>query len=348
MTGLQAPVRCPFLSVIIIDHERREFVLAAVRSALDQSLARDRYEVLVVKDFEDEHIDAYLDDEKVLRFLTPDPGACAKFAIGIRQARGDVLCFLDDDDLFAHDKLAAVAKAFEEDPDLVYYHNDYRLIDGRGVDLPRPAVRYHSRRTIVSKDSLRISEGEKRTTLTRLKYTYPDFNNSSISILRSALLPNLPFLEREIPSADVFFFASAVLAPGSLLVDSRVLTSYRVHTGNLSFVPGLPSKEFFEQQLAARNRFAPGYEIILEMARQGGPECLIKSVEGTILLNEMYAIIQGKAGGRTGAMRVWIQALSLWPTYTVQSNQLLLLFCLAFAVSPKVARHVYYRWLTHG
>ncbi|ADB86739.1 glycosyltransferase family A protein [Saccharolobus islandicus] len=39
----------------------------------------------------------------------------AKLAKGIEEAKGDIICFLDDDDLFKPTKLERVDKIFEED-----------------------------------------------------------------------------------------------------------------------------------------------------------------------------------------------------------------------------------------
>jgi len=41
----------PFISVIIVAHNRREFLLEAVNSALHQTLPKDEYEIIVVKNF---------------------------------------------------------------------------------------------------------------------------------------------------------------------------------------------------------------------------------------------------------------------------------------------------------
>ena len=43
----------PFISVIITAHNRKEFLLEAVNSALNQTLPKDEYEIIVVKNFQD-------------------------------------------------------------------------------------------------------------------------------------------------------------------------------------------------------------------------------------------------------------------------------------------------------
>jgi glycosyltransferase involved in cell wall biosynthesis len=41
----------PFISVIIVAHKRREFLLDAINYALNQALPKDEYEIIVVKNF---------------------------------------------------------------------------------------------------------------------------------------------------------------------------------------------------------------------------------------------------------------------------------------------------------
>lgn len=41
----------PFISVIITAYNRKEFLLEAVNSALNQTLPKDEYEIIVVRNF---------------------------------------------------------------------------------------------------------------------------------------------------------------------------------------------------------------------------------------------------------------------------------------------------------
>jgi len=42
----------PFISVVITAHDRKEYLKQAVDSALNQTLSRDNYEVIVTKNFD--------------------------------------------------------------------------------------------------------------------------------------------------------------------------------------------------------------------------------------------------------------------------------------------------------
>jgi len=113
----------PFISVIITAHNRREFLLDAVNSALNQTLPKDEYEVIVVKNFEDKSIDKFLEEHGVKNIVTNEGPLGAKIAKGVEESRGEVISLLEDDDLWLPQKLEKVKQVFQ-DENVIYYHND--------------------------------------------------------------------------------------------------------------------------------------------------------------------------------------------------------------------------------
>jgi succinoglycan biosynthesis protein ExoO len=99
----------PFFSVIIPVHNKAKTVGRAIRSVLAQGF--DDCEVLVIDDASTDdsraEMDAFLDDPRV-RILyrdSPGPGGYAARNMGIREARGIWLAFLDADDEWYADHL---------------------------------------------------------------------------------------------------------------------------------------------------------------------------------------------------------------------------------------------------
>jgi GT2 family glycosyltransferase len=113
----------PLVSVVVPTLGREQFLWLTLRSALRQ---RDvDLEVIVVDDGPSESAAAVverLDDPRIrLRRHRQRRGAAAARNTGIAHARGEWVAFLDDDDLWAPDKLAAqLAAAQEADCDWVY------------------------------------------------------------------------------------------------------------------------------------------------------------------------------------------------------------------------------------
>lgn len=61
--GIDTPP--PYISVLVIAHNRREYVIEALNSLLSQTLSHKEFEILVLKNFEDEKIDAFIQKEGI-------------------------------------------------------------------------------------------------------------------------------------------------------------------------------------------------------------------------------------------------------------------------------------------
>ncbi|PSO05438.1 hypothetical protein B9Q04_18950 [Candidatus Marsarchaeota G2 archaeon BE_D] len=89
-----------YISVIVTAYNRSKYVLQAVRSALQQTLPKDLYEVIVVKNFRDETIDRRLEEWGVANIYSDNTSQGGKIYEGILAAEGEVISILDDDDEF--------------------------------------------------------------------------------------------------------------------------------------------------------------------------------------------------------------------------------------------------------
>lgn len=126
------------VSLIITTFNYARYVERAIRSALDQSLPADRYEIIVVNDASTDHTPAvlanYVDQVRVFN-LEQNQGLAAARNFGIQKARGQFVVFLDADD-YIHRDLLKIQKLFlEENNALDAVSTDYWLVDERGVHL---------------------------------------------------------------------------------------------------------------------------------------------------------------------------------------------------------------------
>jgi glycosyltransferase involved in cell wall biosynthesis len=114
----------PIVSVVIPTYGRRALVTSALESVVSQTL-RD-YEIIVVDDSSPDDTGAVLRpyvERNVARYVRqPHRGVAAARNRGVREARGEFLAFLDDDDLWPPDKLEWQLEALGEHPEagLVY------------------------------------------------------------------------------------------------------------------------------------------------------------------------------------------------------------------------------------
>ena len=133
-----------YISVIITAYNRRQYVLDAVKSAIEQSLSRQLYEIIIVKNFHDINIDAFAEEHNVINIYSENKTLSGKILEAIGIARGNILCFLDDDDMFYREKLEYVLNKFNESDNLCYLHNNFTAISSDGKPLA-----YYNRYVII-------------------------------------------------------------------------------------------------------------------------------------------------------------------------------------------------------
>ncbi|MEJ2409319.1 MAG: glycosyltransferase family A protein [Novosphingobium sp.] len=110
----------PRFSVVIPLYNKAAHVATAIESVLAQSLAPS--EIIVVNDCSSDGSRAIVSefhDPRLRLFdrVRPGPGGYAARNLGIREARGDWIAFLDADDVWCQDHLAVLASAITEAPD---------------------------------------------------------------------------------------------------------------------------------------------------------------------------------------------------------------------------------------
>jgi len=102
----------PYISVIITAYNRKDFLLDAFNSALNQTLSRDKYEIIVTKNFTDNKIDNYIKKNGGKLVFFEKGSMEEQIADALKYAKGEVICFLDDDDLFMKEKLEYIYMFF--------------------------------------------------------------------------------------------------------------------------------------------------------------------------------------------------------------------------------------------
>lgn len=110
---------CPLLSVILCTRNPRPLVLRRVFEHLGaQTLAADAWEVIVVDNGSQPPVADVLGPQAadVRIVVHPEVGLTAARVRGIREARGELLVFVDDDNVLAPDYLATAARLAERNP----------------------------------------------------------------------------------------------------------------------------------------------------------------------------------------------------------------------------------------
>jgi glycosyltransferase involved in cell wall biosynthesis len=126
------------VSLIITTYNYAHYVERAIRSALDQTLDSEQYEIIVVNDCSSDETKEVLQNfEGEVRIFNLDInlGLSGARNFGIKKARGQFIVFLDADD-YIHRELLRMQKLFlDENNNLDAVSVDYYLVDERGKHL---------------------------------------------------------------------------------------------------------------------------------------------------------------------------------------------------------------------
>jgi len=220
--------KSPRVSVIIcsIDEERSRFLRQAVVSVSNQTLNPESYEVVVVRSYlseiKSDDVACKVDCDMII-----DKSELGKW---IRMAseitRGDVLVFMDDDDMFHYDKLRRVLEIFDKDDSRIYYHNSQLIFKTGELN----ELESQKQESVIKL----LKDEEKIRDLWNLWKSGASFNLSSISIRRSLLNGIEKYLEEINTGVPQLLFFNAICSNGIIVVDGAQLTFYRIHNRNLS------------------------------------------------------------------------------------------------------------------
>ncbi|MGA8303014.1 MAG: glycosyltransferase family 2 protein [Thermoplasmata archaeon] len=229
-------VPAPEVAIVVGAYSRGTYLLDAVRSVLDQTLPRDRWELLVVKNFRDETIDAALARDGVTTRWDETPRVGTWLLQAIRATRAPIVTLLDDDDLYLPGRLARIVETFRSHPEVGFYRNRVEIVDENGG--PVPVAKWAPRGTDPYFDAsgpVLLRPGEKSDVVDLLyRRTRVSFNSSTMAFRRELLDGRLGehFAASRLPDSSLLL--SAVLSPYGIYLDDQRETRHRLHSQNVT------------------------------------------------------------------------------------------------------------------
>lgn len=122
----------PNVSVIIAAYNEEKFISRAIRSVLNQSMDRSKYEIIVVNDQSTDKtlsaISTFLDEIKIIS-NEKNIGLAASLNKGIKAAKGKFIVRLDGDDYVSADYLHILSEYLEQNKYMEAVSCDYILVD---------------------------------------------------------------------------------------------------------------------------------------------------------------------------------------------------------------------------
>lgn len=265
----------PRVSIIINNYNYAGFLAAAIESALAQAYAPK--EVIVVDDGSTDGSREVLSGYagRVLAVLKANGGQASAFRAGLGASQGEVILFLDADDLL-YPEAAAVAASCFADPRVVKASWPLEVIDGQG----------QSTGETLPPRQKPLPEGDLADSLLRTgpdSYLSPPTSGNAWSrgFLEAALSPSL-LADQEAEyrqGADGYLITLAPLF-GHVRAINRALGAYRIHGRN----------QFWSGSLADRNagallRYERRHRTLARVVRERG---LAADIDAWKLRNGYY------------------------------------------------------------
>lgn len=271
------------ISVIIIAYDRKQFLLEAIQSALNQSLSREKYEIIVIKNYKDDYIDEFMIKNGIKNIVSEDISLSGKILEALEVAKNEIVSFLEDDDRFFNNKLEVVLKNFENIPNLVYYHNS------------------------------NIFEDDERNEL-QFKFNNPSFNLSSISIRKEIIYKEA--LKSLTSGLDTFFYFNSIDSGGILKDDNEALTYYRYH-GELQTY-AIDFNTYLDHRLHNLRDNINGYKSIMSYLKTDSG---IKNISNQLITTKILANILNSLTKEDLEYSVTIRDLISWLIYPEYYNR---------------------------
>ncbi len=212
-------MRADQVSVVIINHNYGRFLQHAIDSARGQRGAA--VEIVVVDDGSTDESGAILDDmaSEIVQVRQSKGGHCRALNAGFAASSGELVIFLDADDMLYAECVGTVLDAWRPGCVKLQYRLDTVDAEGRDLDLPFPTYPRDLGPSAVRQRALRTG-------------SYPWPVSSGNAYARSYLNQVLPVdAETIFKSPDGFLNKMAPLF-GDVVTIAAVLAAYRVHGCN--------------------------------------------------------------------------------------------------------------------
>ncbi len=212
------------VSVIITAYNRKKYLPYAIKSVINQNVDRKDYEIILIKNFNDDKIDnlCYINNIKNIYM----PGTIGNYlSRGIKESTGDIITFLEDDDIFAENKLKTLIKIYNEFK-FDFLHNNYDEIDDSGNKRNMFMGKLHFTGKI--KHNIKYKKTDNIKLIKKMIKEEADFNLSCMSISSKMAKSIVNIIDSISGSPDGFIFYSSIEF-GNMVAVNDVLTHYRVH-----------------------------------------------------------------------------------------------------------------------
>ncbi len=138
----------PFISVIMPTYNRPNLIRESLESVLRQTF--QDFELLIVNDGGDRSVEKtmekYLRDERIRYVYAESGGTASAVNVGLFLARGELVGYLDDDDIFYPDHISTMVEFFDSHPEAhaahTLFYSALQVKEGQGFKVIDRKLQY--------------------------------------------------------------------------------------------------------------------------------------------------------------------------------------------------------------
>jgi glycosyltransferase involved in cell wall biosynthesis len=220
------------LSIIIANYNYRDFVGGAISSAL--AIDWPEKEVIVIDDASTDGSRQVIEGfgGKVAAYFRPKSHQLGSHMFGFEQSTGEVIIFLDADDLLEPEVMREVARVWRPGVSKVQFRMN--LINTAGIQLGSAIPQFPRRDH---------PEKLRRAFLRTMAYTTPPGSGNAYS---RQFVHEVIALSPSIPQSDAVFLTLAPIL-GDVVTIRKPLARYRLHDTSYSAMPSLDASKLRER-----------------------------------------------------------------------------------------------------
>ena len=269
----------PYISVIIVAYTRKNYIKQAIESVLNQTLNQNLYEIIVVKNFEDMEIDDFINKNNIKNIYTVDQRYGEKLTIGIKKSKGNIISFLEDDDIYDKKRLKHIYDIFHNYK-IQYYRNSYYYVDKNNGKIQGNEM-YNFDKQLYFNKSFEVPIGIISHIV----------NLSGVSITKNLINKYLSILAKLYITADRFINEIPYLEDIAIFYDSEKLTYYRLHDSS-THIKNNTIKQYTNRQIMITEMALSDHKLLTEFEKNTKMYELMYYYL-LILQNHLYLIKKG-------------------------------------------------------
>jgi glycosyltransferase involved in cell wall biosynthesis len=215
----------PLVSILINNYNYGQYLAEAIDSALAQTYSH--VEVIVVDDGSTDDSRAIMAGygERIQAIEQPNQGQASAFNTGFAQSQGEIICFLDADDIFLPHKVATIVEAFAVSPAMGWcFHPQVLFHEGEPRWIPEATVTA----PIVQRDLVALMQRGKLGN----PFDFPIPATSAMSFHRHLMQRILPMPQGPGISLNDSYIKFVALGVSPGVTINQPLTLQRIHGNN--------------------------------------------------------------------------------------------------------------------